>query len=52
MAVAEEHPHVEALLDELLGGESFGEEFLGFTEEDFGSEPEGEPSFDPVDFPD
>ena len=52
MAVAEEHPHVDALLDELLGGESSGEEFLGFTEEDFGSEPEGEPSFDPVDFPD
>ena len=30
MAVAEEHPHVDALLDELLGGESSGEEFLGF----------------------
>ena len=27
MAVAEEHPHVDALLDELLGGESYRESF-------------------------
>ena len=51
MAITEEHSHANALLDKLLGGESSGEEFLGFTDEDFGSEPEGEPSFDPVDFP-
>ena len=52
MAIAEEHPHVDAVLAELLVGESSGEEFSGFTKEDFGSEPEGKPSFYPVDFSD
>ena len=40
MAVTEKHPHVDALLDELLGKEQSREEFSSFTEEDFGSKPE------------